>query len=65
MYQIRQVAGSLTDHYDPRNKTLNLSNLYTIRRQSRQSVLRRMKCGHAIEDNTEYTFACAALWCRW
>ena len=23
--QIRRVAGNLTDHYDPRNKTLNLS----------------------------------------
>ena len=23
--QIRQVAGSLTDHYDPRTKTVNLS----------------------------------------
>ena len=27
---INRVAGSLTDHYDPRNKTLNLSERFSV-----------------------------------
>ena len=40
--QIRQVAGSLTDHYDPRTKTVNLSESVYVLLRSRRSVLRRM-----------------------
>ena len=48
--QVRKVAGNLTDHYDPRNKTLNLSeSVYDS-----PSVAEIGECGHAIQDNTEY-----------
>lgn len=51
---IRPVSGQLTDHYDPRNKTLNLSeSVYQSSSVSAIGVAAH-ECGHAIQDNTEY-----------
>ena len=41
---VQQIAGELTDHYDPRTKTVNLS----------QSVYGAHECGHAMQDNEGY-----------
>lgn len=51
---IRQVAGNLTDHYDPRNKTLNLSqSVYGATSVAAIGVAAH-ECGHAMQDNEGY-----------
>ncbi len=52
--QVRPVAGSLTDHYDPRTKTVNLSQtVYGQPSLAAQSVAAH-ECGHAIQDARGY-----------
>lgn len=54
--KVLQVPGSLTDHYDPRNKTVNLSDsIYDKTTIAAISVVAH-ECGHAIQDKTGYTF---------
>lgn len=54
--KIKRVAGSLTDHYDPRNKTVNLSQeIYDGDSISSVSVAAH-ECGHAIQDKDGYFF---------
>lgn len=51
---VRRVPGSLTDHYDPRTKTVNLSeSVYDSSSVSAIGVAAH-ECGHAMQDNTEY-----------
>lgn len=51
---VRKVAGNLTDHYDPRTKTVNLSeSVYDSVSVSAIGVAAH-ECGHAMQDNTEY-----------
>lgn len=52
---IRHVSGNLTDHYDPRNKTLNLSDsVYGSTSGCGQSVLQHMNVEHAIQHQKNY-----------
>lgn len=52
--QIRQVSGNLTDHYDPRNKTLNLSeSVYNATSVAAVGVAAH-ECGHAIQHAVKY-----------
>lgn len=52
---VKQVAGNLTDHYDPRTKVVNLSqSVYSSTSVAAIGVAAH-ECGHAIQDNTEYT----------
>jgi uncharacterized protein len=53
--QIRPVAGRLTDHYDPRNRTLNLSA--DVGQASSLAALgvAAHEAGHAIQDAKRYT----------
>jgi Zn-dependent membrane protease YugP len=53
--QIRPVAGRLTDHYDPRNRTLNLSA--DVGQASSLAALgvAAHEAGHAIQDAERYT----------
>ncbi|MCM1104183.1 MAG: zinc metallopeptidase [Clostridium sp.] len=52
--QIRQVKGTLTDHYDPRNKTLNLSDsVYGMCSVAAVGVAAH-ECGHAIQHKENY-----------
>ena len=52
--QVRPISGSLTDHYDPRTKTVNLSQtVYGQRTIAAQSVAAH-ECGHAIQDAQNY-----------
>lgn len=52
---IRHVAGNLTDHYDPRNKTLNLSDsVYSAHSVAAVGVAAH-ECGHAIQHAKGYT----------
>jgi hypothetical protein len=52
--EIRGVAGQLTDHYDPRNRTLNLSA--DVGRASSLAALgvAAHEAGHAIQDARRY-----------
>ena len=53
---IRETAGTLTDHYDPKNKTVNLStDIYKGTSISSVAVAAH-ECGHAIQDKEGYTF---------
>lgn len=53
---VQPIAGKLTDHYDPRNKTLRLSEaVYGERSVSAISVAAH-EVGHAIQHNEGYAF---------
>ena len=51
---VRPVSGQLTDHYDPRTKTVNLSDgVYSSTSVAAIGVAAH-ECGHAIQDNVGY-----------
>lgn len=52
--QIRQVVGSLTDHYDPRTKTVNLSESVYGSTSVAAIGVAAHECGHAMQDASEY-----------
>ena len=53
--KIREISGNLTDHYDPRNKTVSLSSdIYDGCSISSVSVAAH-ECGHAIQDKEGYS----------
>ena len=52
--QVRHVSGSLTDHYDPRTKTVNLSDpVYNATSVAALGVAAH-ECGHAIQQAKSY-----------
>lgn len=51
---IRRVRGSLTDHYDPRNKTLNLSDSVYGAASIAAVGVAAHECGHAIQHAKGY-----------
>ncbi len=52
--QIQGVAGQLTDHYDPRNKTLYLSNGVANGTSVAALAIAAHELGHAMQDAEEY-----------
>ena len=53
--QIQHISGSLTDHYDPRNKTLSLSDaVYNATTVAAIGVAAH-ECGHAMQHQKGYT----------
>lgn len=53
---ISEISGSLTDHYDPSHKHINLStNIYNDTSISSMAVAAH-ECGHAIQDKESYAF---------
>ncbi|WP_343247438.1 zinc metallopeptidase [Diplocloster hominis] len=52
--QIQHVSGNLTDHYDPRNKTLNLSDSVYGSPSVAAVGVAAHECGHAIQDAKSY-----------
>lgn len=51
---VRQVAGNLTDHYDPRTKVVNLSeSVYNATSVAAIGVAAH-ECGHAMQHNEGY-----------
>ena len=60
--QIRQVAGSLTDHYDPRTKTVNLSESVYGSTSVAAIGVADMRCRMHL---SMFRCACAVQWCRW
>lgn len=51
---IQHVAGNLTDHYDPRNKTLNLSDSVYASASIAAVGVAAHECGHAIQHQVGY-----------
>jgi len=52
--QIQGVAGNLTDHYDPRNKTLYLSQGVANGASVASVAVAAHELGHAMQDAEEY-----------
>ena len=51
---IQHVSGELTDHYDPRNKTLNLSDSVYGSTSVAAVGVAAHECGHAIQHDRGY-----------
>ena len=54
--EIYRVSGELTDHYDPRKKTVNLSNSIYSEKSISSIAVAAHECGHAIQDKESYGF---------
>lgn len=48
------IAGQLTDHYNPANKTLALSESVYNKRSLAAVCVAAHECGHAVQDKTAY-----------
>lgn len=54
--KLEKVAGNLTDHYDPRSKTLRLSDATYNETSVAAVAVAAHEVGHAIQDDKGYTF---------
>ena len=53
--KIMSVAGALTDHYNPVNKTVNLSAEVFDGRSVAAAAIAAHECGHAVQHATAYS----------
>jgi uncharacterized protein len=53
--QITQVDGELTDHYNPMNRTVNLSADVYHGRHVAAAAVAAHECGHAVQHATQYS----------
>lgn len=51
---VQAVRGNLTDHYDPRTRTVNLSESVYSQTSVAAIGVAAHECGHAIQDNMGY-----------
>jgi uncharacterized protein len=54
--QVISTGGQLTDHYDPVNKTVNLSQVVYDQRNVAAVAVATHECGHAVQHATGYPF---------
>ena len=54
--KITQVDGHLTDHYNPQDKTVNLSYDVYHGRSVASAAVAAHECGHAVQHATAYNF---------
>lgn len=52
--RVISTAGQLTDHYDPRNKTVNLSQVVYDQSNVAAVAVATHEVGHAVQDSTGY-----------
>jgi len=52
--KVISVKGQLTDHYNPQNKTVNLSEAVFNQRNASAAAVAAHECGHAIQHATSY-----------
>lgn len=52
--KVVSVRGSLTDHYDPRKKTVNLSESVYSERNAAAAAAAAHECGHAVQHAQGY-----------
>ncbi len=53
---IGRVSGQLSDHYDPKNKNVNLSDSIYSDTSVASLAVAAHECGHAIQDKEKYSF---------
>jgi Zn-dependent membrane protease YugP len=53
---VREVPGTLTDHYDPRDKSVNLSTAIYRSASLSGTAVAAHEVGHAIQDANDYAF---------
>ncbi|MBR07626.1 MAG: hypothetical protein CMP48_08055 [Rickettsiales bacterium] len=53
---VTSVQGQLTDHYNPANKTVNLSPDVYNGRSAAAAAVAAHECGHAVQHATAYSF---------
>lgn len=54
--QVKEVAGTLSDHYNPSDKTVNLSTDIYKDSSIASIAVAAHECGHAIQDKVGYKF---------
>ncbi|GAB4492159.1 MAG: zinc metallopeptidase [Saprospiraceae bacterium] len=54
--RITHVEGQLTDHYNPQDKTVNLSEEVYHGRSVAAAAVAAHECGHAVQHATAYSF---------
>ena len=54
--KVEETRGVLTDHYDPRTKTVRLSTDNFHGHSLAAAAVAAHECGHAIQDQEEYAF---------
>lgn len=54
--QVISVAGQLTDHYNPVNKTVNLSEDVYNSNSIAAAAVAAHECGHAVQHATQYSW---------
>ena len=52
--KVVSVAGRLTDHYNPKNKTVNLSEAVYHERNAAAAAVAAHECGHAVQHAQAY-----------
>lgn len=53
--KVISVEGQLTDHYDPTNKTVNLSEAVYMQRNAAAAAVAAHECGHAVQHAVGYS----------
>lgn len=53
--QVISVPGQLTDHYNPENKTVNLSEAVYMQRNAAAAAVAAHECGHAVQHAVDYS----------
>lgn len=53
--QVVSIPGQLTDHYNPMNKTVNLSEAVYMQRNAAAAAVAAHECGHAIQHAVGYS----------
>lgn len=53
--QVISVPGQLTDHYNPSNKTVNLSEGVYMQRNAAAAAVAAHECGHAVQHAVGYS----------
>src|SRR5690625_3783464 len=52
--KVVSTPGKLTDHYDPRDKTVNLSEAVYNQRTAAAAAVAAHECGHAVQHAKAY-----------
>ena len=58
IYDVKVIStpGRLTDHYNPANKTVNLSEAVYNQRNAAAAAVAAHECGHAVQHATAYSW---------
>ncbi|WP_435136639.1 zinc metallopeptidase [Formosa sp. A9] len=54
--KVISTAGRLTDHYNPQNKTVNLSEAVYAERNASAAAVAAHECGHAVQHAQAYSW---------